>query len=281
MSGFSKRWLAGAACAGCIALAATPAAGADKPYEPRVGQDGKDVIWVPNPDVMVGKMLDMARVTAQDFVIDLGSGDGRNVIGAAKRGARARGVEFNPDLVEHSRRLAAQAGVAGLAQFVQGDMFAADISPASVLALFLLPDNLRKLTPKFVDMKPGSRIVSNTYEIPGWPADASETVREACAAFCIVFLYVVPAKVAGNWRLPDGELNFTQDYQRIGGSFDFNGINLPLENGRMNGAEIRFSANGIEYSGRVDGDVMQGTAQGRSGVTAWRAERVRDAAGAR
>lgn len=263
-----------------IALAAVAAA-ADKPYEPRVGQDGKDVIWVPNPEVMVEKMLDLAKVTAQDFVIDLGSGDGRNVIGAARRGARARGVEFNPDLVEHSRRLAAAAGVSGLAQFVQGDMFAADVSPASVLALFLLPDNLRKLTPKFVDLKPGTRIVSNTYEIPGWSADVSETVREGCAAFCIVFLYIVPAKVAGSWRLPEGELALTQDFQRLGGNFEFNGINLPLENARMNGAEIRFTANGIEYTGRVEGDTMQGTARGRSGTTAWRAERAGDPAATR
>lgn len=257
----------------CMTIATAFAPAAEKPYEPRVGQDGKDVIWVPNPEVMVDKMLDMAAVTARDFLIDLGSGDGRNVIGAARRGARARGVEFNPELVEHSRRLAAAAGVAGLAQFVQGDMYAADVSSASVLALFLLPDNLRKLLPKFTGMKPGSRIVSNTYEIPGWPADASETVRDACAAFCIVFLYVVPAQVAGTWRLPEGEITFTQDYQRIGGSYEFNGISLPLENGRMNGAEIRFVANGIEYAGRVDGDVMQGTAQGRGGKTAWRAAR--------
>ena len=173
----------GALLAGLLACAGTLAA--DASYQPRVGMDGKDVIWVPNPEAMVEKMLDVAAVTADDFVIDLGSGDGRNVIGAAKRGARARGVEFNPDLVLYARQRAAAAGVADRAQFVEGDMFAADVSQASVLALFLLPDNLRKLTPKFVDMKAGARIVSNTYEIPGWPADASETVREGCAAFCI------------------------------------------------------------------------------------------------
>ena len=163
MSAKYKLW-PGVLLAGLLVVAAGSVAAADANYQPRVGQDGKDVIWVPNPEAMVEKMLDMAAVTAQDFVIDLGSGDGRNVIGAAKRGARARGVEFNPDLVEHSRRLAAAAGVAARTEFVQGDMFAADVSQASVLALFLLPDNLRKLTPKFIDMKPGVRIVSRSEE---------------------------------------------------------------------------------------------------------------------
>jgi SAM-dependent methyltransferase len=259
--------------AACLAGGAAVVPAADKPYEPMVGQDGKDVIWVPNPDVMVDKMLDMAQVTARDFVIDLGSGDGRNVIGAAKRGARARGVEFNPDLVEHSRRLAAAAGVPGLAQFEQGDMYAADVSAASVLALFLLPNNLDKLTPKFLDMKPGSRIVSNTYEIPGWAADASETVRDGCAAFCIVFLYVVPARVAGAWRTAEGVIMIEQEFQRIRGVYEYNGINLPLENARLRGAEIQFTANGVVYTGRVEGDSMQGMAEGRSGTLNWRATR--------
>lgn len=259
------------AAALAFALSAVPAA--EKPYEPMVGQDGKDVIWVPNPEVMVEKMLDVAAVTPQDFVIDLGSGDGRNVIGAATRGARGLGVEFNGELVVHARQRAAAAGVAGRAQFVEGDMYAADVSKASVLALFLLPDNLLRLRPKFVDMQAGSRIVSNTYEIPGWPSDKSETVRESCAAFCIVYLYVVPAKVAGVWRTADGDITFEQDYQRLSGSYVYYGITLPLENARMNGAEIRFTANGIEYNGRVDGDVMQGRAQGRNDMT-WRAMRV-------
>jgi SAM-dependent methyltransferase len=260
--------------AACFALGAGAALSAEEAYQPMVGQDGKDVIWVPTPDVMVEKMLEVAGVTPQDFVMDLGSGDGRNVIGAAKRGARGLGVEFNPQLVDYARRRAAAAGVAGSAQFVHGDMYAAEVSKASVLMLFLLPDILRKLLPKFIDMQPGSRIVSNTYEIPGWPSDKSVTVRESCAAFCIVFLYVVPAKVAGTWRTPDGDFNFEQDYQRLTGSYDFNGINLPVENGRLNGADIRFNVNGVEYSGRVDGDVMQGTAKGRSGTFDWRATRL-------
>ncbi len=267
--------------AACLALGAgmpaaqTPAT----PYEPMVGQDGKDVVWVPTQEVIVEKMLDVARVTPEDFVIDLGSGDGRNVIGAAKRGARALGVEYNADLVEYSRRMAAAAGVSERALFVQGDMYAADISQATVLALFLLNENLRKLLPKFLDLKPGTRIVTNTYEIPGWNADASETVRESCTSFCIVFLYVVPAKVAGAWRMPEGDLTLEQSFQRLTGTFNIGGVSVPIENGRLNGAEIRFSANGVEYAGRIDGDTMEGTAKGRTASTVWRGMRVTAGAG--
>jgi SAM-dependent methyltransferase len=143
-----------------------PAAG-QKPFEPTVGQSGKDVVWVPTPAAVVEKMLDMAKVTPQDFVMDLGSGDGRNIIAAAKRGANGLGVEFNPEMVELSRRSAAAAGVADRAKFVEGDMYAADISKATVLALFLLPHNLNKLTPKFLDLPPGTRIVGNTFAPEG------------------------------------------------------------------------------------------------------------------
>ena len=129
------------------------------PFEPTPGQAGKDVVWVPTPPELVEKMLDMAKVTPQDIVMDLGSGDGRNVIAAAKRGARAIGFEFNPDMVALSRRLAQEAGVPDRATFVEGDMFEADISKATVLALFLLPSNLDKLAPKFLALKPGTRIV--------------------------------------------------------------------------------------------------------------------------
>ena len=154
--------------------------GAAAQYEPYVGQPGKDVIWVPTPRALVEKMLDMAQVTPQDYVIDLGSGDGRNVIAAARRGARARGIEYEPEMVVLSKRSAAAEGLAGKATFVQGDMYEADISQATVLALFLLPANLNKLTPKFLALKPGSRIVSNGYEIPGWEADEKGELQEGC-----------------------------------------------------------------------------------------------------
>lgn len=231
---------------------------------PRPGQPGKDVVWVPTPVPMVEKMLDMARVTPQDYVIDLGSGDGRNVIAAARRGARALGVEYNPDLVVLSRRAAVEAGVADKAIFVEGDMFEADISQATVLALFLLPDHLRRLTPKFLDLKPGSRIVSNTYDMGGgWSPDATETVRGNCVSFCLAVLYIVPAKVAGSWHLDSGDLTLVQEYQNVSGTFEVAGIRVPVENGTLRGNEINFVINKVEYNGRVNGDNMEGVASGR------------------
>src|SRR5262249_30791614 len=138
-----------------LAAVAASAQSAEQLYQPTIGQDGKDVVWAPTAPVVVEQMLDVAKVTPQDFVIDLGSGDGRNVIAAAKRGARGLGVEFNPDLVELAKQLAAQAGVADKAKFVEGDMYEADLTPATVLALYLLPRNLERLLPKFLDLKPG------------------------------------------------------------------------------------------------------------------------------
>ena len=172
-----------------IALAQAPSREPDEPY---VGQPGKDVIWVPTPPSLVEKMLDMAQVTPQDFVIDLGSGDGRNVIAAAKRGARALGVEYEPALVELSRRRAAAEGVADRASFVHGDMFEADISKATVLALFLLPDNLARLKPKFERLRPGTRIVTNGYQIAGWEPVEVGVAGGDCAPWCMAYLYRVP-----------------------------------------------------------------------------------------
>jgi len=264
-------------CAGLIALCCTLAGNAalaqtPEPPQPVEGQAGKDVVWIPSPRDMVEKMLGMARVTPQDYVIDLGSGDGRNVIAAARRGARALGVEYNPDLVAVSRRAAAAAGVAGKAAFVQGDMYEADISQATVLILFLLPDSLAKLSGKFRDLKPGTRIVSNTYEISGWYAE--ETGRTTpCPSWCVASLYVVPAKVAGIWRLPEGELTLGQDLQNVSGTFELDGVSLPVENGWLRGNEISFTLNGVAYSGRVNGDTMAGTAKGRT-TRAWHAVRL-------
>lgn len=241
-------------------------------YQPRMGQPGRDVVWIPSPSDMVEKMLDMARVTPQDFVIDLGSGDGRNVIAAARRGAQALGVEYNPDLVELSKRAAAAAGVAERAQFVQGDMFAADISRATALVLFLIPDNLARLRPKFLDLRPGTRIVSNTYEIGGgWEADEVE-VLAGCASWCSAYLYIVPAKVAGTWRLAQGELTLVQEFQYLAGTYEVNGLSANIENAYLRGDEIRFTINTVEYTGRVSGDKMEGTAKGRTS-SAWSAVR--------
>lgn len=242
-------------------------------YEPRMGQKGKDVVWIPSPDDMVEKMLDMAKVTSADFVIDLGSGDGRNVIAAAKRGAKALGVEYNAELVELSRRNAAKAGVPNRASFVRADMYKADISQVSVLILFLIPDNLAKLAPKFLDLEPGTRIVSNTYEIGGgWEADETDRT-EICAAWCVAHLYIVPAKVTGTWRMPHGQLTIGQAFQQIYGTYDIDGIRMPIEEGWLSGNDVRFTVNKVEYTGRVDGDTITGTAKGRT-TSRWTATRL-------
>jgi tRNA A58 N-methylase Trm61 len=169
-------------------------AAAQQEFKPAVGQPGKDVVWVPTSPEVVEKMLDMAKVTATDFVIDLGSGDGRMVIAAAKRGARAMGVEFNPDMVRLSRERASEAGVADRATFVEGDMFEADISKATVLALFLMPENLRRLEPKFRALPAGTRIVVNTFGIPDWTPETTETIGENCTSWCTAMLYRVPPR---------------------------------------------------------------------------------------
>lgn len=252
------------------ALAQVPGA----TYKPVPGQPGKDVVWIPTPDATLDKMLDMAKVTPEDYVIDLGSGDGRMVIAAAKRGARAHGVEYNPDLVVLSQRAAAVAGVADKATFAQGDMFAADISQATVMPLFLLPNHLGTLAAKFLRLKPGARIVSNTYEIGGgWEPD--ETVRsEPCLSWCIAHLYVVPARAAGQWQLAEGEwLMLEQYYQQIYGTYQIDNVAVAIENGRLRGDEITFTVNTVVYSGLVSESVMRGEAKGRT-TRAWRATRA-------
>jgi SAM-dependent methyltransferase len=244
------------------------------PFQPEVGQPGKDVVWVPTPDTLVEKMLDLAKVTPADVVVDLGSGDGRNVIAAARRGARARGVEFNPDMVALSTRNAAAQGVADKATFVEGDMFAADFSDATVLALFLLPDNLRTLAPKFLMLKPGTRIVVNTFGIDGWEPEATETLEGECGAWCKAILYIVPATVRGTWRLSNGTLTLQQQVQKLFGSLRLDGTVGPIENGIVRGYEISFDHGGRQYSGRVDGNRIEGTVVADGKTQKWTATRA-------
>lgn len=246
---------------------------AQQEFKPEVGQAGKDVVWVPTSEALVEKMLDMAKVTPQDLVMDLGSGDGRNIIAAAKRGARATGVEYNPDMVRLSRRNAAAAGVGDRATFVEGDMFEADVSQATVLALFLLPDNLNRLRDKFLAMKPGSRLVMNTFAIPEWEPDVQEQITQDCQTWCTSLLYFVPAKVAGTWRLPQGDLTLSQTYQIVSGTLSSTGAPAPIVNGRMRGDRITFTSGGAEYAGRVSGDTMEGTVTANGRTTNWKATR--------
>jgi SAM-dependent methyltransferase len=256
-----------------IALIATLAFAQEKPFEPQVGQPGKDVVWVPSPEETVKKMMEMGEITPQDFVVDLGSGDGRNVIAAAKLGAQALGVEYNPDMVDLSKRLAKEAGVSGKAQFVQGDMFEADFSKATVLALFLLPSNLLQLRDKFANLRPGTRIVSNTFSIQDWTPEKTETLGGDCTSWCPVMLYIVPAKVDGTWRLPQGELSLKQTYQVLAGTLTTGGKSTPVT-GKLRGTQISWSAGGQEYSGVVKGNQIEGTTRTGSNSTNWTATRA-------
>ena len=165
-------------------------------FQPYSGQPGKDVVWVPTPESVVNRMLDMAKVSPQDYVVDLGSGDGRTAIAAAKRGVRAMGVEYNPDMVILSNREAARAGVADKVRFVNGDIFATDFSTATVITLYLLPSLNVRLRPTLLDMKPGTRVVSHAFNMAEWEPDETANVEGRQA-----FLWLVPAKVSGNWTV--------------------------------------------------------------------------------
>lgn len=260
-----------AALAVSLCVATTVPVRSQEPFVPQVGQAGKDVVWVPTPPELVERMLDLAAVTPQDFVIDLGSGDGRNVIGAARRGARALGVEYNPNMVEISRRNASEAGVADKATFVEGDMYEVDISQANVLALFLLPSNMLQLRQKFIDLQPGSRIVANTFGIEGWTPDETVQIEGDCNAWCTALLWIVPAKVDGTWRLEQGELVLSQTFQMITGTLG----GIPIANGRLRGNQIRFTVDVTEYTGLVSGDRIEGTARaGGEPQASWTAARA-------
>jgi precorrin-6B methylase 2 len=260
--------------AGAVFAQAAPAK-KDKTFEPTVGQDGKDVVWVPTPQALVNRMLDMAKLTPNDYLMDLGSGDGRTVITAAKRGARATGVEYNPKMVELSRRNAQKEGVGEKAQFVHGDIFETDFSKATVITLFLLPELNLKLRPKILDMKPGTRIVSNSFTMGDWQADQTQaaTEKDGCTAYCTAYLWIVPAKVEGKWKLPDGELVLKQTFQNLAGSLDKDGTSTQLSKGTLRGDRITFTAAGAQYTAKVEGDTMSGTVKNGTNSSSFTATR--------
>ena len=252
-----------------IALALSPTASAqqygDKEYSPSMGQEGKDVIWVPTPNELIAKMLDMAKLTASDIHFDLGSGDGRTVIAAAKRGANATGVEFNPDMVALSNRSAQREGVTAKVKFIHGDIFQTDFSKATVLTLYLLPSLNLKLRPTILNMKPGTRVVSHAFTMGDWQADQTETVEGRTA-----YLWIVPAKVGGNWRVDgSGDLVLKQTFQKIEGSAG----GKPISNATLRGDTISFSADGRDYSGKVNVDHIEGTLKTSGKDTKWSATR--------
>lgn len=258
-----------------VAIAAIGSAGAQQaqPYQPREYQAGKDVVWVPTAQTLVDRMLDTAKLTPADYLIDLGSGDGRTVITAAQRGATALGVEYNPKMVELSKANAAKAGVTDRTTFVRADLFKTDISKATVITLFLLPEINLKLRPKLLEMKPGTRIVSNSFDMGDWTADRTIDTVDKCMTYCNAFLWIVPAKVEGTWHLGSDRLAFKQKFQVFTGTLSSSNVVTPVSKGRLAAEEITFSAGKTLYKGRVSGNVMEGTSTTDGKEAPWRATR--------
>ncbi|OVZ61246.1 SAM-dependent methyltransferase [Pigmentiphaga sp. NML080357] len=269
-SNFFRQPAAAMAAAAFLALSGAVGAAdrAASSYVPEVGQEGKDVVWVPTPQPLVEKMLDMAKATPRDYLIDLGSGDGRTVITAAKRGIRAHGIEYNPEMVELARRNASAAGVSQRATFANADLFDTDLSRASVITLFLLPTINEKLRPRLLELKPGTRVVSNTFPMGDWQPDEQATITQDCQGWCTALLWIVPAKVEGSWKLGGQELKLTQQYQRISGTL----ASTQIADASLRGDEISFTVNGVRYRGKVNGKTMQGTRSGAA-PAAWTAVR--------
>jgi hypothetical protein len=244
-------------------------------FQPQVGQAGKDVIWVPTPDDVVERMLTMAQVTPNDSVWDLGAGDGKIAIMAAKKfGARATGVEYNPDMVKHANANAQTAGVAGSGQgkalIRHGDIFATDFSSATVITLYLLPALNMKLRPQLLSMRPGTRVVSHSFSMEDWEADEISSVDGRRAYF-----WLVPANVMGGWRLDAGpqkvDISLEQTFQKITGTVTLGPVHAGLRDARLRGSHITFAyldQTGMrrDFSGRVTGGKMEGTFRDEKGA---------------
>ncbi len=244
----------------------------DKDYEPQVGQAGKDVIWVPTPDDVVERMLRMAQVTPNDYVVDLGAGDGKIAIAAAKKfGARALGIEYNPDMAKHAQRNVEKAGVTARARIIQGDIFVTDFTQASVVTMYLLPALNLKLRPQILAMRPGTRVVSHSFNMEDWEPDETSNLDGRRAYF-----WLVPASVAGKWSLDLGgeryDLALEQRYQKLDGSIALKGgVELGLRDARLRGAALSFAyvdQSGMrrDFSGRVNGNRMEGSFRAENGA---------------
>jgi SAM-dependent methyltransferase len=207
--------------------------------------------------------------------MDLGSGDGRTVIAAARRGARALGIEYNPDMVELSKRNAEKAGVAGKANFVKADLFESDFSQATVLTMFLLPSINLKLRPQILNLKPGTRVVSNSFSMGEWEADESASVDDdAAGSWRTALLWIVPAKAEGTWKLADGELVLKQNFQMLTGQLKSSAGSAAINTGRLRGDQVTFNAGGTVYTGRVNRNAMEGTFNSGSVNGKWSASRA-------
>ncbi len=252
----------------CVFISAQSA---DEGFQPQSGQAGKDVVWVPTSHDLVEKMLDLAEITPDDYLIDLGSGDGRTVIAAAKRGIRALGIEYNPQMVELSKQRAEAEGVSDKAKFIEQDMFETDFSDATVITMFLLTSLNLKLRPILLELKPGTRIVSNTFTMEEWEVDGSSKIDDPDLNWSNALLWIIPAKVAGTWKLPNGTLTLEQTFQMISGTLETGNESIPIENGRMRGTLMSFSAGGSQYTGSVDSGRIEGTVISKENNSTWNA----------
>jgi hypothetical protein len=226
------------------------------------------VVWVPTPQSLVDKMLEIAKATPRDYLIDLGSGDGRTVITAAKMGLTAHGIEYNPKMVEVAQKAAKAAGVADKATFEKADLFESDFSKAQIITMFLLPWINEKLAPRLLELAPGTRIVSNTFTMGDWQADETATVTEDCTNYCKALLWIVPAKVGGDWQLGEAELKLEQKFQMLSGTLG----PTEITDGRVRGTEVSFSVGNAKYTGKIDGKTMSGSVSGGRNGT-WTATR--------
>jgi hypothetical protein len=215
---------------------------AEAPFQPVPHQAGKDVIWLPTSESLVEEMLKMAKVTSEDLVYDLGSGDGIIAITAGKNfGARAVGIEFNPKMAEFATQRAKKEGVADKVTFVNGDIFVEDFSKATVVTMYLLPTLNLRLRPTLLDMKPGTRIVSHAFNMQEWEPDQTSSLGHGSA-----FMWIVPAKVAGEWEIKglegsaSGKLNLHQSFQQVGGTLTVAGVSQPLLGAHLSADKISF-----------------------------------------
>ena len=260
---------------GSPSLAQAPQSGtaaASSTYEPRRGQPGKDVIWIPTPDAPVLRMLRLAQVTPQDHVIDLGSGDGKIVLAAAREGTRAHGVEYNPEMVELSKRRAQEAGLQERATFEKADIFEMDFSRATVITMYLLPELNLRLRPKILSLKPGTRAVSHDFRMGDWQPDETSTMGSSS-----VHLWIVPANIGGKWQLrwpgqTPIDLSMDQTFQQFTGKAAFDKMETTLRETQLRGDAVQFAftdARGVlrQFNGNVSDDRIEGTVEG-SGVRA-------------
>jgi SAM-dependent methyltransferase len=239
------------------------ASSAQEPPAPQQGQPGKDVIYMPTPESLVERMLTMAQVTPRDVVYDLGSGDGRTVIAAAKRGARAVGIEYNPELVAYSESKARALGLSRNARFVQGDIFETSYQDATVVTLYLLSTLNMRLRPTLLKLRPGTRVVSHAFSMEDWTPDEVSRAEQRTA-----YLWIVPAPVEGTWHIglaggPEFDVTLTQRFQKLEGTVTLGNVEAGLRELVLRGDAIRFGF--VDTAGvwhELEGTVVEGRMSG-------------------